>query len=120
MKDANHDVLDRGSLPQLLLDRARHTSDRRLAFDAALGMTAAALLAVFRPPFWLPLVALAVCFGTYGIWGILDRELVDAALSTRRARILTWARALVGAVGAAVAVLFGVTLFFGLLGTWIS
>ena len=120
MKDANREVLDHGSLPQLLLQRARHTSDRRLVIDAALGLSLSAALAVFRPPFWLPLAALALCLGTYGLWGILDRELIDGDLSARRAKILTVARGFVGALGAVVAVLFGVTLFFGVLGTWIS
>jgi hypothetical protein len=120
MKDANHDVLDRGSLAQLLRQRARHTSDRRLAIDAALGVTAAAALAVLRPPFWLPLVALALSLGSFGLWGIVDRELSDAEDQTRRARVLVFVRGLVGVFGAAVAALFGVTAFFGLLGTWIS
>lgn len=120
MKETNRDVLDRGSLPQLLLERARHTSDRRLAVDVALGVSIAAAVAVLRPPFWIPLLALAVCLGTYGLWGILDRELAEAAQTTRRARVLTLARGLVGAIGACVALLFGLTLFFGMLGTWIS
>lgn len=120
MKDANREVLDRGSLSQLLLDRARHTSDRRLAIDAALGLIVAAVVAVFRPPFWIAFVALALCIGMYGLWGILDRELSDTDPSVRRARMLTVARGLVGALGVTVAILFGLTLFFGALGTWIS
>jgi hypothetical protein len=120
MKDANREVLDRGSLPQLLLDRVRHTSDRRLVADAASGMLVAAVVAVLRPPFWGALVPLALCLGLYGIWGILDRELWDADLPPQRARVLTVARGFIGALGVAVAILFGVTLFFGALGTWIS
>ena len=80
----------------------------------------AAVVAVFRPPFWVPFVALALCLGMYGLWGIIDRELGDTDQSMRRARILIVARGFVGALGVTVAILFGLTLFFGALGTWIS
>jgi len=33
MKEANREVLDQGSLPELLAGRARRSSDRRLAAD---------------------------------------------------------------------------------------
>lgn len=120
MKEANRDVLDRGSLPQMLAQRARQASDRRLALDAALGLIAAAGLSVLRPPLWIPLSALAFCLGAFGVWGILDREAVDAGDSGNRARILSWARGGVALIGGAAAVLFGITLFFALLGRIIS
>ena len=120
MTDSDRDGLDGGTLPQLLLQRARHTSDRRLAVDVALGLSVAAAVTILRPPFWISLAAFALCLGTYGLWGILDRELADAEPSTRRARILTLARGLVGIVGAGVALLSGLTFFFGMLKTWIS
>ena len=119
MKEANRDVLDQGSLPQLLLQRVRHTSDRRLVIDAALGLTIAALVAILRPPFWMQFAALGACLGAFGLWGILDREASDAD-NTRQAKVLVFARNAIGISGAAVAVFFGVTLFFRLLGTWIS
>lgn len=120
MKDANREVLDRGSLPELLADRARRASDRRLALDAALGLTVAAAIAVLRPPLWLPLAALGFCLGAFGLWGILDRELVEATVGSRQARAITFARAVVAIVGVTFAVLFAVSFFFGLLGRWIS
>ena len=120
MKEANRDVLDRGSLPDMLAQRARQASDRRLVLDAAGGLIAAASVAVLRPPLWIPMAALAFCLGAFGAWGILDREAVDAAQAGNRARMLAWARGLVGALGGASAVLFGVSLFFSLLGQWIS
>jgi hypothetical protein len=120
MKEANRDVLDRGSLPEMLAQRARQASDRRLALDAALGLLAAAGFAVLRPPLWIPLTALAFCFGAFGIWGILDRELIDSAGSKSRARVFSWARGTVAVLGGAAAVLFGVSLFFALLGPIIS
>jgi len=117
MKEANRDVLDRGSLPEILVSRARQSSDRRLAVDAAIGIVLAAVVAILRPPLWIPLTALATCLGAYGAWGILDRELADAATAKRA---LAVGRGLVAVMGAAAALLFGVSLFFGLLGQWIS
>jgi hypothetical protein len=120
MKEANREVLDRGSLPQMLAHRARQASDRRLALDAALGLIAAAGFAVLRPPLWIPLTALAICLGAFGVWGILDRELVDSAGAENRVRVFAWARSGVALTGGAAAIVFGVTLFFALLGPIIS
>jgi hypothetical protein len=120
VKEANREVLDRGTLPAMLATRARHASDRRLVVDAVLGLTTATAVAVLRPPLWMPLSALAFCLGAFGVWGILDREVEDAEDSTRRRNVLVLARSAVAVVGGAAAVLFGVSLFFGLLGPWIS
>lgn len=120
MKEANREVLDRGSLPELLARRARHASDRRLAIDAAAGVLAAAVFAVLRPPLWLPLVALALALAAFGAWGILDRETADATSSGRNTRPIRLARGVVGVAGALAALFFGVTLFFALLGPIIS
>lgn len=120
MKDANRDVLDRGSLPDMLVNRARQASDRRLVLNAAIGLLVAAAFAVLRPPLWVPLTALALCFGAFGVWGILDRETNDVAAPASRTKIMSAARATVAVLGTAAAVLFGVTLFFALLGQWIS
>ena len=120
MKRENRDVLDRGSLPDMLAQRARQASDRRLVLDAAGGLIAAASIAVLRPPLWIPLAALAFCLGAFGAWGILDRETADAAGAGNPSRLLTWARGIVGVLGGASAIVFGVSLFFSLLGPWIS
>ena len=117
MKEANRDVLDRGSLPELLVSRARQSSDRRLAVDAAIGIVLAAVVAILRPPLWIPLTALAACLGAYGAWGILDRELADAGVGKRA---LSIGRGFVAALGTAAALLFGISLFFALLGPLIS
>ena len=119
MKDANREVLDQGSLPALLAGRARQSSDRRLAADAAVGVIVAASLAVLRPPLWVPLAALAATLGAYGAWGILDREMRDAG-GPPRTRLLQWARAIVALLGVAAAMIFGLTLFGALLGPIIS
>jgi hypothetical protein len=117
VNEAN-EVFDKGSLAQLLVNRARLASDRRLVTDAAVGLMAAAGITIFRPPLWVPLAALAASFGAFGLWGILDRELADSAARSRRA--IGIARALVAAVGFLAAIVFGITLFFAALGRIIS
>ena len=117
VKDANRDVLDRGSLTELLVQRARQASDLRLVIEAAAGFSAAVAILVLRPPLRVPLAALAFAFGAFGVWGILDRETGDHG-PARTSVIL--ARKVVATLGALAAVLGGVGMFFGLLGTWIS
>ena len=119
MKEANREVLDRGSLPELLVQRARNASDKRLVLDAAVGLVVAAVVGVLRPPLWIPLAALALALGAFGMWGILDREAADAQ-NGKRARLLSAARVAVAVFGGASAAVFGVSLFFALLGQWIS
>ncbi len=120
MKQANREVLDRGSLPDVLVQRARNASDKRLVADAAVGLVVATAVVVLRPPLWIPLAALAFCLGAFGIWGILDRETADVSNGSRRSRLLLSARAIIAALGGAAAAVFGVSLFFSLLGQWIS
>lgn len=120
MKEANREVLDHGTLPDLLAQRARSASDKRLVIDAAVGLVGMATIAVLRPPLWVPLASLAFCLGAFGIWGILDRETVDASQGSGRNRFLMGARAFAAALGGLSAAVFGVSLFFALLGQWIS
>jgi hypothetical protein len=120
MKEANREVLDRGSLAEFLVHRARQASDMRLVVEAAAGFVIAVLVAILRPPLWVPLAALAFALGAFGAWGILDRESSDPSSATGRRRVLVAARACVGAIGVLAAVVGGISLFFGLLGTWIS
>ena len=116
MKEANQEVIDRGSLPELLANRARLSSDRKLVVNAATGLVVAVSAAILRPPLWLPLFALACSFGAFGLWGILDREIGEVKPSSKRALVI--ARAVVAAAGTVAAILFGITFFFTLLGTW--
>lgn len=120
MKEANRDVLDRGTLPDLLAHRARNASDRRLVIDAAVGLVGAVSVAVLRPPLWIPLASLAFCLGAFGLWGILDREAADASHNGRQQQLLSAARVITAAVGGIAGAIFGVSLFFALLGQWIS
>ncbi len=120
MKEANREVLDRGSLAELLVNRARQATDRRLTMNAVGGLAIAAAVAVLRPVLWIPLAALALAIGAFGIWGILDRELLESEAGGRTSAPLNWARGIVGAVGGIAAGVSGLTLFFALLGTIIS
>jgi hypothetical protein len=119
MKEANRDVLDRGSLPELLAHRARNASDQRLVIDAAAGLVVAAIVVALRPPLWVPLAALAFALGAFGTWGILDREATDASPGGRQ-RLFSAARGAVALLGAAAAAVSAVSLFFAVLGQWIS
>ena len=120
MKEANREVLDRGSLPDVLAQRARNASDRRLVADAAVGLIVATAVAVLRPPLWIPLAALAFCLGAFGIWGILDRETDDATQSGKRSQALRMARVVTATLGGMAAVVFGFSLFSSMLGYWKS
>ena len=120
MKESNREVLDRGSLAELLTQRARQASDLRLVLDAAVGFILAALLVAFRPPLWLPLTGLAFALGAFGSWGILDREATDSTHGKRRQQATLVSRAIMGTLGTLAALLGGLTLFFAILGYWKS
>jgi hypothetical protein len=107
------------SLPEFLSRRARGSSDRRLAIDAAAGVAAAALVSIFRPPLWLPLLFAALCFATFGVWGIVDRELAQAPAGAR-ALALRAGRGLAALLGGVAALGLTLTLFGMALGRWIS
>jgi hypothetical protein len=120
VKEANREVLDRGSLGELLVTRARQSSDRRLVIDAGAGLVGAAVLAILRPPFWVSLTALAFCLGAFGLWGILDREATESVSHGAQRRIVAWSRLVVAIAGGLAAAVFGISLFFSMLGQWIS
>lgn len=110
------------SLPEFLVHRARAASIRRLAVDALAGGAACAAAEWWRPTGWLVLASLALCFFSYGAWGVLDRARPRPAVIVRpllaglfdAACVLC---ALLGALAAA-GVLLGVWALA--LGTWIS
>ena len=110
------------SLWRFLAERARAASDGRLVANAGLGATMAVAALLWRGPGWTAVCGVALCFASYGLWGIVDRELRErqsrgssGVLGTLRLmRILA---ATVGSL-AALAVLFsGLALA---LGTWVS
>ena len=117
-------------LPELLSDRARAASARRLALDLALGAAVAVAAALWRPIAWQTLLCAALCFAAYGAWGMADRRVraaqaADAlALALHGSRVAPslWravrsASALIGTLAAAGLAL---SAMFGILGRWIS
>lgn len=105
----------------VLAERARASSDTRLLADAALGLLAAIALAWWRGPAWYFLFAMAVCFCTFGVWGICDRELREPRNATRAQRtLLATARAAAGIAGVLSAVFLIMVVLAKALGTIIS
>jgi hypothetical protein len=110
------------SLPEFLAHRARAASLWRLAIDTVMGSGAAAAVVWWRPNASLVLASAALCFFSYGAWGLLDRARSHAALANRTflGRLLD----VVCAVSAALGVLAAAGLLLGVwaiaLGTWIS
>ena len=109
-------------LPEFLAARARAATDGRLVLDVLAGSLVALGMAVWRPPGWISVAGLALVLASFGLWGIIDREVQGRAASGRTpiVRSLVVARALtvvlgfvcgVGAVFAGLAIV---------LGTWIS
>ncbi len=104
------------TVTEFLAARARHSSFRRLAADAAGGLLVATAVSLWRGPGWFFVGSLAICFFAYGIWGITDRHVgsdhskkASLLLSLRAARtlatILGFAAAffiVMGAVGIAI------------------
>lgn len=110
------------SLPEFLAHRARSASVWRLAIDAVMGGTAAAAVLWWRPTAALLLASAALCFFTYGAWGLLDRVrssagVADGNLLRGLLDAMCALCALLGAFAAA-GVLLGVWAMA--LGTWIS
>lgn len=121
MTPMDRGVLDGGSLPTLLAERARAATDRRLAIEAGVGLVVVTVAAIFRPPLSVPLAAFALSLAMFGTWGIVDRELADDGGGTmRRHRVLSAVRGIAATIGALSAVVGALTLFFGILGRWAS
>jgi hypothetical protein len=119
-------------LQELLADRARAASPRRLGLDVGLGAVAAVAVALWRPAGWPALLCASLCFVCYGAWGVADRRLWDAVLrdADPLARALhappldvpLWRalRRMAPFVGTLAGIGLVITVMFGALGTWIS
>lgn len=110
------------SLPEFLAHRARSASLWRLAIDTVMGGAATAAVMWWRPTASLVLASAALCFFSYGAWGLLDRARAHLALASRTflGRLLDVVCALFVVLGvlAAAGLLLGVWAIA--LGTWIS
>jgi hypothetical protein len=101
-----------------LAARARRTADGALAIDAAIGCAWLAALIAWHPAWWQFVVA-PVAIGAFGLWGIVDRELVTATMPSRR-RVLLIGRAVAAAVGTLAVLLSAFRVLGALIGTVIS
>lgn len=109
-------------LPELLAARAHAASSHRLRIDVLTGLLGAVVAVAWRPIGWIVLLGAALCFTTFGAWGLADRALegrpaLDHSIAVRALRVGRAAMAIVGTLAAAT-VGFG-TLMLAL-GTWIS
>jgi hypothetical protein len=94
-------------LPTMLAEKARNSSDARLAADATGGFIVAVVSLLVPFPFWYLALAVGGCFLGFGAWGIADRELRERAAGASRGlvrtlRIVKVLATIVGAVSAAV------------------
>ncbi|HEU4720526.1 MAG TPA: hypothetical protein VFS59_04125 [Gemmatimonadaceae bacterium] len=101
---------------------ARATSDGTLVTLVIVGLTAAIVVAVPRPPAWLLLASAGVCAAAFGAWGIADRELAERTGTSGRAtvNILRGVRLLALLGGTCAAIVFVFRVLGAALGTWIS
>ena len=108
------------SLPEFLAERARTSSDTRLAVDAIAGLVVMITFSFWRIPAWYLLVPIGACFLFYGTWAIAGRELAEGA-ATPRARMLLKALSTVSAVvGFAAAAFLALAVVAKLIGRVIS
>ncbi len=105
------------TLPEWLSAHAHAATERRLALDLGGGGLLVAAAVLWRPRGWPTVLAAGLCFAAFGAWAVAERR-VAADVASRGA----WraVRAAAAVVGALAAVLFGFSLLFGVLGTWIS
>jgi len=109
------------NLPRFLMRRARQASDGRLVLDVVVGLAAILLALLWQPSWWLPLVSGALCFVSFGLWGITDRVLRERGASSGVVpHSLRLARAVVTLLGALATIVFLLSLAGLMLGTWIS
>src|SRR5258705_9168836 len=69
------------SLFEFLAHRARSAPVRRLAIDAAGGITVAGAAYWAKPPAQFLIGSLAACLFSYGAWGLVDRVRSRVAIS---------------------------------------
>jgi hypothetical protein len=100
------------SLTAFLARRARTSTDARLILDAVLGFIVATAALLAQRPIWYMFTSAGICFLSFGVWGIADRELAERQAGSIAGRLLVVARvaaAIIGFVAAAA-------LFTGALG----
>ncbi len=99
------------SLGEALAGRAQRASMRRLIADVAGGLLVFGIIAAWRPEGWAIPASAALCFATFGAWGVADRLLDSPNRITNHAiaasLLILRPLAIVLGVGAALVLLFG-------------
>ena len=95
---------------------------RRLAIDALIGGGACVAAIWWKPTAWLVLASIALCFFSYGAWGMLDRVRSRATFAegTLLGGLLEATCALCAMLGALAAAGVLLAVWAIGLGTWIS
>ena len=110
------------TLGEVLSLRARSVSLPHLVFEFTFGLLAASAIDAFFPGRFRALVYIALCFASFGGWGIADRARDQALLTPRPrlAELLMVVRTSAMLAGAASAVALAFTLYTAALGRWQS
>jgi hypothetical protein len=96
---------------------------RALALDVAGGVLLALAVAFSKPAGWAVIVSAAVCFATFGMWGLADRLLEEPSEFSRRRGVVA-SLLIVRTISVTTGVAAALFLLFGIagmaMGTWIS
>jgi hypothetical protein len=87
------------SLADFLARRARSASDARLIGDSVIGFVVAIAALLAQGPAWHLFSSAGICFLSFGVWGIADRELDEGGPDSKLARWLIGARVVSAVVG---------------------
>ena len=111
------------SMGAFLHARALSSSRRRLVLDVILGTAVALPAIVFRPPAWLIVAGIGVCFASYGLWAIAERELSmprEFALGEKKRAGLIALRGIMAVIGVISVMLLMATVVAAGVGNWVS
>jgi hypothetical protein len=94
------DVSDKEeTLGEFLASQARAASDTRLAGDVIAAVLTAIVIAFWRGPIWDVRIGIAICFLSFGVWGLADRDLERRSNPRRMFGFLNMTRLVAATVG---------------------
>jgi hypothetical protein len=115
-----------GDLRDLWCSTARRATDAQLVACVAVAVVAAiafgvgALIDVRRATHWWALLLVALLAGTFGVWGIADREMAERSTSRLSQRTLVAVKWCSGVAAGVIAALATIGVLRITIGTWIS
>ena len=111
------------SMGAFLHARALSSSWRRVILDAIVGTAVALVAIVLRPPAWVIIAGIGICFASYGLWAIAERELSmpreSAPGETKRVALIAL-RGIMAVIAVITVMLLMATVVAKGLGNWIS